>query len=72
MLKEVGLESRLERGESGSLMQGDREGVPDGWAIGRKKSGEPKVECLERGVCRRREDRRQSEESEREYRGGEI
>ena len=39
MLKEVGLESRLERGESGSLTQGEREGVPDGWAIGRKRTG---------------------------------
>ena len=39
MLKEIGLESRLERGESGSLTQGDWEDVPEGWVLGRKMAG---------------------------------
>ena len=39
MLKEVGLESIFERGDSGSLTQGDWEDVPDGWALGRKRAG---------------------------------
>ena len=39
MLKEVGLESRLEGGERGFQTQGKRESVPDGWAIGKKRAG---------------------------------
>ena len=39
MLKGVDLEGRLEGGESGSLTQGEWEGVPDGWAIGRERAG---------------------------------
>ena len=38
MLKEVGLEGRLERGENGSLTQVEREGVPDGWALGTERA----------------------------------
>ena len=39
MLKEVGLESRLEGGERGLQMQGKWESVPDGWAIDRERAG---------------------------------
>ena len=56
MMKEVGLEGRLEGGERGLEMQGKREGVPDGWAIRREGAGR-----LERGECKERG----SDESER-------
>ena len=49
-LKEVGLESRLERGENGSLTQKAWEGVPDGWAVGRKTAGAEGGEFGARGV----------------------
>ena len=39
MLKEVGLESRLNRGEREFQMKGKRESVPDGWAIDRERAG---------------------------------
>ena len=39
MLKEVGLESRLEGGERGFQTQENRESVPDGWAIDRERAG---------------------------------
>ena len=59
-----------ERSESEFLMQGDWKGVPDGWAIGGKRAG-AKGRVWSTG-CVGGEGRRQSEESEREYRGGEI
>ena len=43
-------EGRLERGESGSRTQGEWEGVPDGWAVGRERVGAKGGEFGVRGM----------------------